>query len=511
VRANMMRRGVAALLLWVVGAAGPVQAQQTDATDESRTASYLESVRGDTPRLTMFLREMPKGGELHSHLSGAIYAETYIDWAAAEGLCIDTAGWTLARPPCDAAAGRPPALAAQQNPALRDGLVDAMSVRNWHPAQETGHARFFGAFDRFRLVSFRTGDMLAEVASRAAANRVSYMEQMVTADGAGAAAIARQVGWDPDLDRLRTRLLAGGLRDTLARARERIDLAEARQRELLGCDAAQRDPGCGVIVRYQYQALRARPPEVVFAHLLAGFELAAADARFVGVNLVQPEDHPVSLRDYELHMQMIGALRSHYPQVPVTLHAGELAPGLVKPEDLRSHIRLAVEVAGARRIGHGVSIAHEEGAAELLARLAQENVLVEVALSSNESILGVRGRHHPLGLFLRHGVPVALVTDDEGVLRSEMTMEYLKAVEEHGVGYMQLKRMARNSLEHAFVEGPGLWADAARLLPVPECAARSGGLSGERCMAYIAGSTRARLQHELERAFTEFERVHGSR
>ena len=28
---------------------------------------------------------MPKGGDLHSHLSGAVYAESYIQWAAAKG------------------------------------------------------------------------------------------------------------------------------------------------------------------------------------------------------------------------------------------------------------------------------------------------------------------------------------------------------------------------------------------------------------------------------------------
>jgi adenosine deaminase len=500
-----------ALLLLAMSSGGAVHAQQPVTSDEAATAAYLESIRNDPPRLLMFLRAMPKGGDLHSHLSGAVYAETYIDWAAEDGLCIDTRLWTLARPPCDGADSRPPATAALQDAVLRDRIIDAMSMRNWHESHGTGHSRFFGSFDRFRLVSYRTGEMVAEIARRAAAGRVSYMEQMITADGTGAASIARQVGWDPDLGRLRERLLQGGLRDTLARARATLDAAEARQREVLGCGTAAAEPACDVEVRYLYQALRARPPEIVFAHLLAGFELAAIDPRVVGINLVQPEDHPTSVRDYSLHMRMIRELAPHYPGVGIALHAGELTAGLVPPEVLRSHIRQAVEVAGASRIGHGVSIPHEDRPYELLAGLARRNVLVEIALSSNDGILGVRGRDHPLWLYLRHGVPVALVTDDEGVLRSDMALEYLKAVEEHGLGYAELKRMARNSLEHAFVDGGSLWHDARALVPVAACAPQAGGFAGARCLDYTGSNTKARLQHALERDFIRFEREQAGR
>ena len=49
-------------------------------------------------------------------------------------------------------------------------------------------------------------------------------------------------------------------------------------------------------------------------------------------------------------------------------------------------------------------------------------------------------------------MPVALVTDDEGVSRTTLTREFQRAVEEHGLDYWTLRRMARASLEHAFVE-----------------------------------------------------------
>jgi adenosine deaminase len=138
--------------------------------------------------------------------------------------------------------------------------------------------------------------------------------------------------------------------------------------------------------------------------------------------------------------------------VPITLHAGELADGLVPPEALRSHVTESIAMGHASRIGHGTSIMSEDDPFGLLRQLAAQNVLVEVALSSNEQILGGKGRQHPLALLLRHRVPVAIVTDDMGVSRSSHTNEFAKAVEEHGLDYPAIKRMVRNSIEYAFVD-----------------------------------------------------------
>ena len=48
-------------------------------------------------------------------------------------------------------------------------------------------------------------------------------------------------------------------------------------------------------------------------------------------------------------------------------------------------------------------------------------------------------------------VPVALATDDQGVSRSDMTHEYLRAAETYNLSYSDLKRMARQSLQHSFL------------------------------------------------------------
>ena len=179
-------------------------------------------------------------------------------------------------------------------------------------------------------------------------------------------------------------------------------------------------------MRYIYQVLREAPPEQVFAQTLLGFETvqASMDAHepsWVGINFVLPEDGFISMRDYTLQMKMLEYLHSVYPKVHISLHAGELAPGLVPPEGLRFHIRQAVELGHAERIGHGVDVMYEDDAAGLLKEMAQKHVMVEINLSSNEGILGVKGAEHPFPLYRAAHVPVALSTDDEGVSRIDIT------------------------------------------------------------------------------------------
>ena len=111
---------------------------------------------------------MPKGGDLHNHLSGAIYAESFLRWAADDKLCLATATMTIVAATCDASAGQPPASAVLQSATLYNQAIDAMSMRNWNPAL-SGHDHFFATFGKFGPASDKTGEMLAEVSARAAA------------------------------------------------------------------------------------------------------------------------------------------------------------------------------------------------------------------------------------------------------------------------------------------------------------------------------------------------------
>ncbi|HEY7067127.1 MAG TPA: adenosine deaminase [Chloroflexota bacterium] len=494
---------------WAQGSAPPAAAPERAPAAE-RTAAYFEAVRGDPLALGAFLRAMPKGGDIHNHPSGAEYAERFLAYAGEDGLCVVRETMTLVapEPPCDAAAGRPPAASALTDQSLYDALVDAWSMRNWDPARISGHDQFFGTFDRFGAAwNGRTGDVLADVIAQAGAENVMYLELMFGVDGGRASALGAQVGWDDDLGRLRERLLAAGMDDAVAAARHDLDVAEARVRERLRCGTPDADRGCAVTVRYLQTGTRVLPPERVFAQFLAGYELVRTDPRVVGINLVAPEDAYVARRDYRLHMAMLDYLHGVAPDVPIALHAGELAPGLVPPEDLSFHVRAAVEQGHARRIGHGVDVMYEDDPFGLLDEMARRDVLVEIAFVSNAQILDVSGAEHPFPTYRAAGVPVTLATDDEGVSRSTMTAQYQHGVEGYGLGYADVKQLARQSLEHAFVPGASLWERFADAAPVPACADDVLGAEppAAACSAFLQTNERAREQWRLEGAFAAFE------
>jgi hypothetical protein len=500
---------IRALLFFSLLLAAPALAQTTKKAPvhalpgpEDRTARYLDSVRRHPSLLMAFLRAMPKGGDLHHHLSGSVYAENYIGWAAEDGLCIDRHTSSFAAPPCASDQGTVPAAQILKDPGLYQQVINAQSMRFFH-GPESGHDHFFNAFNKFGAVSrSRQGDMLAEVASRAAAQNVSYIETLISLDkgDAGRFPAANGITWTGDFVSLRQALLDKGIAKVIASGRSNLDQFEARMRDTLHCGTPEADPGCQVTLRYQYEIHRGLPPEVVFAEMLVGFEMASADTRVVDVNPVMPEDAFVPMHDFDLHMRMLDYLHGIYPQVALSLHAGELWPGLVPPDGLRRHIRDSIERGHARRIGHGVDVMFEDNAADLLKEMAAKKIAIEINLSSNDFILGVRGDEHPLPVYMKAGVPVAISTDDEGVSRSDLTQEYFRALRSYDISYRNLKNIVRNSLEYSFVEGESLWSDVSAGKKNPACVT-----DGPKCQQLLKTSEKARLQWKLEKDFTKFE------
>ena len=484
-------------------------------TAEQRTASYFESIRKSPPKQLAFLLKMPKGGDLHNHLSGSIYAERYIEWAAANGLCVNNRTMALAVPaaPSKCTSEQTPASTALTNSVLYRQMIDAWSMRNWQLSGQSGHDHFFDAFGMFGPATYNnSGRMLAEAVKSAARGRVSYVELMLTPDGTptgvASSQIGEKVGWDGNSANTLSKLKANGIENAAAIGIKNLQAMEADKNEFLKCGTPDADAGCSVTIRYVAQVSRNSALGQVFAQMVTGLALANdPQSKVVAVNLVQGEDGLNSMQNFSTHMVMLQYLRRLYPQAHVTLHAGELAPGLVPPDGLLFHIRESVMVARAERIGHGVDVMHETEPFELLQEMARRHVLVEICLSSNDLILGISGSRHPLATYLEYGVPVALATDDEGVARSEISREFLKAAEDQGLGYLQLKTMARNSLQYAFVAGESLWSDGRRFVAVGQCARDLADkkLTSNTCRQFLAASEKARLQWQLEQDLNAFE------
>lgn len=469
--------------------------------DESSTAARFESIRDEPLLLRRFLEQMPKGGDLHNHLSGTVYAETYVRLAAADRLCIDTQRHAYAA--CDAESKtQVPAEKALTDSALYTRMLDAMSMRQFRGEDVSAHDHFFSTFSRFGTVSRNhTAEMLTEIVARFARENVDYVESLFSQDAGASRELGKTLPPGASFSDMRSALLNGGAPAVVKAARENMDRAEAHLRRELACDTQGANAGCQSTVRYLFEAHRAFPREQLFAELLVGFELARADARVVGLNVVQVEDSYAAMANFDELMRMFAYLRPLYPAVRVSLHAGELASGLVPPEGMQNHIRDSVMIARAERIGHGIDIARERDAIDLLRTMARRPVAVEVCLTSNDVILGVSGKRHPLRMYLQSGVPVVLATDDAGVSRNDMTAEWQRAVEEHGLSYADLKRLARNSLEYSFLEGQSLWSDRSYSRRTGACAREQS----ERCSAFLAWSAKGRAQMRLEQRLREFE------
>ncbi|MGW8331449.1 adenosine deaminase family protein [Streptomyces sp. NPDC055897] len=510
-------------------AAAPVAAgQDAQSGRQAAVQDYLGRVSHSPGELRRFLEELPKGGDLHHHLVGAVRAESLIGYAARDGKCIDTTTYvvTPAGTPC--ADGRRPARDAVAPGPFRRGVVQAWSMRGFvlppDGDPQPGHDHFFDTFGKFQeAATGHDADMLAEVARDSAKEHSAYLETLVT-PGAGPLnqLVDRILPKDPgpaDLAAFHATLTANPQFQALVRqAADDTDRSVRDSRKLLGCDTATAPEACRVAIRFDYQVLRAQDPRYVFAQQTLGFELVRRHlGGVVGVNMVQPEDAPIALRDYTLHMRMVRYLKSLSPEVRVSLHAGELVEGLngVAGRDLTFHINEAVDVAGADRIGHGVDLAQEKDPQALAARMRRQHVLVEAPLVSNAQILRVSGDRHPLGTYLDAGVPVALATDDPGVSRSDLTEVFQQAVTDQGLTVAQLRTLVRASLDHAFIEGPGLWKEQDHYGVFAKPCARdtpdAHRLPSASCRTFLKASAKATLQWQLEADWRDFENRYAHR
>lgn len=532
----MKKRSMYTAALTALLVAGYTGSAAGDAPDQARFPEaavqlYFNTLRGNEAALRELLKEMPKGADLHSHLSGAVTTERLIEWGAEDGLCVDTATFTASPPPCQQ--GQVPLAMTQTDPTLYNNVLAAWSMEGFQGSLLEAHQHFFDTFGKFGAVlsDARTDDAIADVLSTAGKNHQSYVELMQGFNSSQVGSIASTYihpgdPWDEAyLLEKRAQIMADPVFSaTLNATKSALENSHQGARELLGCHTANPDPGCKVDARFILSANRTRDRGYVFAQWVYAYELAQVAPEVVGVNLVSPEEHPNSLLYYDDEMFALDVLRRFNQADParrpvhISLHAGELIPEVLPstPEGQRHltfHIRHAVEIAHAERIGHGTDVLGEtdgDGVRDLLRDMRAADAMVEICLTSNAVLLGKEGRDHPVNTYLKQHVPVALSTDDEGVFRSDITDEYLRAFTVQKLGYRTLKNMVRTSLEHSFLPGPSLWATPSRYDRVTDVCtddALGNPAPSADCAQLLINSERAAMQWKLEADFRAFEKT----
>ncbi|HEV7503572.1 MAG TPA: hypothetical protein VGS07_01535 [Thermoanaerobaculia bacterium] len=575
-----MRRFLTLFVPLVLSACSQSPAPVTAPSGVTRSVdAAFQAARRDPNALRAFLLAMPKGGDLHHHLTGAVYPEVLIQLASYEGLSVElgssafalcqespgsNAGIPIAAPTADCkpcadssvcttpssqctsgtktlTGSFVPACCLCSNSNQYDGVVNALSMRGQPWGTLAAHDHFFAIFSKLGPAVYDAPSILAQLRQQASRENVLYIESMSSAlkppgdeltafqtlfaggDSSPGAAFCRRLMAGP-LDSASTgggdgkAVLAAADalgRQTAAAMAGQLDASS----KLLGCDAQPNAPGCEVTVRRQIETHRSLAPVIICQEALLGFAASHADRRnVVGINIVAAEDGYVSRIDYLPHMNLIGNLGRVYPDVGRAIHAGELAEGLVPPNDLRFHIGAAVCTAGAQRIGHGVDITYEADSGPVIRAMTGKTgwcpsraagpVAVEINLVSNAQLLGVQGREHPLPLYVERGVPVVLATDDPGIMRTSLTEQYRQAgLDYTELRYADLRTFNRNSLEYSFLTGASIWEDpGAYRRPVAACRGAAGGLDLSRCATWAQSQgDKTRVQVELERRLRTFE------
>ena len=473
-----MQKKLSSALVIALALAGSAQARTPAASvkaNEAATARhYADLIAGQEPKaagLTMFFTQMPKGGDLHHHYSGAVYAETYVDFLDKQGLCVNKLTYRIETDKAVVAAERAKPAPERTCLSTADVYADDATYREllqrWSSKDFHNHGadqpppdrQFFQTFLYFGPVSganFREG--LQELKNRAILENVSYIETMFKMS-------PFVVNADFDA-RVAPKVLDDAALNAELRAWMQVLDADPAFNKSIGDFVAKIDDAAAGIdderftMRYQTYVLRLLGPSQVFSSMLAGFKAAQKSDKIVGVNIVGQESAMVSMRDYTLHMKMFGFLKSLYPEVKTALHAGELALGDVPPEGLSFHIDQALGLAKADRIGHGIDLAHEANAAAIMAKMRKDNIPVEINLTSNAFISGVQGANHPITLYRKYGVPYVISTDDAGVTRHTLSHEYALFASRYKPSYAELKQASYNSIRHAFLPA----AEKQRLL-----------------------------------------------
>ena len=127
--------------------------------------------------------------------------------------------------------------------------------------------------------------------------------------------------------------------------------------------------------------------------------------------------------------------------VPMTLHAGEAAG----PDSMKTALSF-----GTKRIGHGVAAINDP---ELIKRLIDENVTLEVCVTSNYHTKVVPAiRMHPIHKLLEAGVHVTVNSDNRTCSRTTLQKEKEVLKEELGFTDEEIEKMQEYAWEARFLK-----------------------------------------------------------
>jgi len=381
--------------------------------------------------LYAFLYALPKGGDLHNHLGGAIRSEWWYAVATDPARNGGDVFYTRTKFTAGIDTGAPLVLFQTIRRHTYDALPDAakadyVRLDALAPAQKQAWLDALrldrpgeGRNEFFEWIWPRLGGLFG---NEEVINNVT-IETMKAYGAEG-------------LRYIETQTAVMSYADNDGHPRSPQDAAAAIRRRLAQPDAL----ATGVTVRFQVTGLRFFPDAEKQVERLYQFVDANRDL-WVGINLAGIEENG---KGYPARfLETFREMRRKYPTLALSIHAGEMDG----PDE---HIRDTL-LLGASRIGHGVNLIKDPDTLLLLQQTRR--VLVEINLISNRLLEYTPDlAKHPFPEYLRTGVPVCLNTDDRGMWDSNLTDEYYTAVTNYNLSWDELMQMARNSITFSFAQ-----------------------------------------------------------
>lgn len=439
-----------------------VNGQNTDEknTDYENTSKFYNSLisgqSAQMSQLNLFFTNMPKGGDLHHHYTGTIYAETYLEWVQKKNWRIDKCSLKIVKEYTEDNANL-----ITVGDLIKDSSLFRKVLTLWSDKDYNNHfhsqpppdQNFFNTFGYFGTVSNEyMSEGLGILKQRALNENVQYIETMLSSVGTSSKSYPSRVKMIDKLRKANSQKEVDIIFKEIAKHYKNDKAFKSKISEFIdnvktvhkGIDDEK------FTMRFQTYASRVADPLEVYTDLLSAFIASDKSKLVVGVNIVAPENNNNALKDYTLHMMMFNYLSREYPDVNRALHAGELTLGMVRPKNLVFHIDEAINIAHANRIGHGIDVVYEKNSIALLDSL-KKNSVIEINLTSNEFILGVKNNEHPYTIYSKYGVPMVISTDDSGVSRNNLTNEYVLLSSRYQPTYSEIKMYVYNSINYSFL------------------------------------------------------------
>ncbi len=405
---------------------------------QSATADWFDDLKhdGDAETLYRTLYYMPKGGDLHNHLSGSNYSEWLYELALDESKrgyryytkirienCVGYGSNAYGR--------NPYYLMFRTIMEVEFNELGDCEKKEYKRLEELDDEEKSGWLNSIRL------DKPYEGRDEFFGTHWPRMNSLGSNPWLQAETLYKnmQAFGDEGLSYLETQVSVGGFRNpdgTPIEPQRAVDIL----RERLQQDDAI---ATGVAVRFQVSILRFLPQAEDMLRYVYKFVHDQGDL-FVAVNMVGREDND---KGYPRRfLSTLRELRQQFSGVKLSIHAGEV-------DEPNSHVRDTL-LLGADRIGHGNNLITDD---DTMLLMRHGPYLIEINLISNLLLNYVSDySEHPFPEFLRTGIPVALSTDDRGMWDSTMTDEFFVAVTEFNLSWQEIKMLSRNSLEYSFAQ-----------------------------------------------------------